>query len=156
MLKAKSFIVVLVAVFVAVMVSAVMAKSAKTAADPSAENETWACYSHFQDAPVAITVSQFNFLTTAAQPELGGKPYWSNGFIPFANQTAAMGQAIGNGFYLHCNLAGPRVVPHVWVNSDGMPLGDNHYADWVAEFGGGATDPAGNPAAFNFYPVVAN
>jgi hypothetical protein len=120
------------------------------------ENETWACYSHFQDAPVAITVSQFNFLTKAPQPELGGKPYWSNGFIPFANQTAAMGQAIGNGYYLHCNLAGPPVVPNVWVNSDGMPLGGNHYADWVAEFGAGATDPAGNPAAFNFYPVVAN
>ena len=42
------------------------------------------------------------------------------------------------------------------MNSDGMPLGSSHLADWVAEFGAGATDPTGKPAAFNFYPVVAN
>jgi hypothetical protein len=103
-----------------------------------------------------MSVSQVNFLTKAAQPELGGKPYWTNGSIPFANQTAANGQAIGNGYYLHCNLAGPPVTPNVWVNSGGMPLNTSHLADWVAEFGGGATDPVGKPAAFNFYPVVAN
>lgn len=122
----------------------------------TAENETWVCYSHFQDAPVAMTVGRFNFLTKALQPEMGMKPYWSNGFVPFANKTAASGQAIGNGYYLHCNLAGPPVTPNVWVNSDGMPIGGNVYADWVAGFGTGATDPAGKPAAFDFYPVVAN
>ena len=76
------------------------------------------------------------------------KPYWTNGFIPFANQTAANGQAIGNGYYLHCfrNLAGPPVAPNLWVNSDGMPLGSSHLRDWVAEFGAGATDPTGKPA----------
>lgn len=131
-------------------------ETAEAADNETAENETWACYSHFQDAPIAITISQFNYLTKAPQPELGGKPYWMNGFIPFANMTAANGQAIGNGYYLHCNLGGPPVLPNMWVNSDGTPLGSNHYADWVAEFGGGATDPAGKPAAFNFYPVVAN
>ena len=114
-MKAKSFIVALVVGFAAVMVAAVMATSAKAgpathpsvtiaadvvvtpsaddestepADDEVAENETWACYSHFQDAPMAISVSEFNYLTKAAQPELGGKPYWTNGFIPFANQTA--------------------------------------------------------------------
>ena len=86
---------------------------------------------------MAMTVSQFNFLTKALQPEIGMKPYWSNGFIPFANKTAATGQAIGNGYYLHCNLAGPPVTPGVWVNSDGVSMGSNVYADWVAEFGAG-------------------
>lgn len=123
---------------------------------PAAENETWACYSHFQDAPVAITVSQFNFLTKALQPEIGMKPYWSTGFIPFANKTAANGQEIGNGYYLHCNLAGPPLTPNVWVNSDGITMGSNAQGTWVSEFGAPVTDPAGKPAAFNFYPVVAN
>lgn len=123
---------------------------------PAAENQTWACYSHFQDAPMAVTVGQFNSYTKDAQPELGGKPYWLTGFIPFANTTAANGQAIGNGYYLHCNLAGPPLAPNVWVNSDGMPMGSNAYATAVAEFGATVTDPAGKPASFGFYPVVAN
>ena len=105
---------------------------------------------------MAISVPKFNFLTKALQPELGMKPYWVNGFIPFANKTAASGQAIGNGYYLHCNLAGPPITPNVWVNSDGVAMDAGVYATAVAEFGASVTDPAGKPAVFGFFPVVSN
>lgn len=128
----------------------------ETVENVAVENDTWVCYSHFQDAPMAIAPSRFTYLTTAPQPDLGGKPYWKTGFIPFANKTAADGQAVGNGYYLHCNIAGPSVTPSAWVNNDGMPVTSSDYAAALAEFGSaGVTDPAGKPALFHFYPVVA-
>lgn len=47
---------------------------------PEPSNAIASCYSHFQTDPVMIIFPEFKYLTTAPQPELGGKPYWTTGF----------------------------------------------------------------------------
>jgi hypothetical protein len=89
------------------------------------------CYSRTQDDPTALTIERFEFLTEAAQPELGGKPYWTLGFLPSAN-TTPNGSPLGNGFYAHCNLSG-KATGHVTQNGD--LVNDVDYARVVIEYG---------------------
>lgn len=130
---------------------AMLAGSAK-----AATNATWVCYSRFEDAPVAMSIGQFQSLTTVI-PLGATTPYWTTGFIPFAQKTTVGGQSIGNGYSLHCNV--PNAPLGYWVGNDGGKVADagpfnNAHAAAVAYWGATAKDGAGNPQVFNYYPVV--
>lgn len=111
-----------------------------TVSDP---NHEWlVCSDHGRSDPEGMTLERFLFLTQAAQPELGGKPYWSQGFIPSASKIPN-GSPIGGGYYAHCNLSGP-VVGHVTQNGD--PVSATDWPRIVIEYG---ADPFGYMAVRN-------
>ena len=82
------------------------------------------CYGTGANSYEWITPAEFAFLTTAPQPELGGKPEWSYGTIANATKGTDASGVMGNGFTPTCAKGTPTgqyVDNQGWWEVPGLP-----------------------------------
>ena len=108
------------------------------------------CYGVDPDSYEWITPTRFTYLTTAPQPELSGKPYWSYGSMPFAVKGTDPTGVMGNGYRPYCGKGTPTGIV-VDNQGENVPSG---YASLLANNGATVKNPNQDLGVPGWYQVV--
>src|ERR1035437_1150409 len=120
------------------------------------------CYGVGANSYTWVTPAQFLYLTTAKQPDLGGKPYWATGFSAFAVKGVDPTGVMKNGYKPSCAKG---TTTGVVVNNQGETVTGGYVAaiqNWGGDqFGHFPANPAvknanGKGAIPEWYEVVTS